>query len=754
MSEQDTVVTDTLHKLGFPPPGAPSTWRDWESWPTVRKLELAYYAAEARQSGSGDALLRKVTRVIAASHIDAIRHEPALARYFPEPMGVAIMEAPQRFAFSVPTPGAVGEALPPQLRNVVKIVSRYTDGASSAAVLSRCCAISEDEHYELARKSASMEEMLEAGLLKHPPPPTIEVKTKRMVDTAHRLNPTLAYEPGLAGPGGSIHPRPFAEREVGSIDDGLSDQLTGQALDNMTRHDPPGGGGGGGGGQHPFAERSYHAFERASYSGRSARSFRTMVRRSGGFGGVIFGNAVSPFNPAKLESVYWISGASAASPTAPDVKEPWGRFGFLTANGEILTSKLLRADTALAAQRMAYDNGPTDGTDDGLGLVGFVGRFASNTGFAYIVNPKIVDTRVGRALIALDTLPQQPDVLLSQLSKSDVAAQDVDRLKHLFYSKLGQYKWTDPPLEILRIGLLVTVRRQQDRQASYDPDLREMAFLSLSTFDQDKPRAEAPNSAFDVYPLVPALVSATDAFARANEFSEAFALLRAARKAGAVWKSVPPPAKLLAPATAVLIDGYNGDAEMIYAASPFSVELALVAEYSETASKIAADSGSPALTVETGTITKGILKVQVMRSALRYGLGPYAYLEAQYADGAPLALAHPDIAARVQAIALSADDPADDSWMQANLKRLATMTPGFADRLVQQAEVETAVLDVYRRTSPEALCGKVFAQFDQGECVKMLESYGQVDDCCQALDKSVPGFLRWYKAVSDMMETV
>jgi hypothetical protein len=592
---QDTQIRLILGQLGFPPRPTPTTWSGWERWPAIRMLETGYVAAEAvtAQKG-GDIFLNKVIRLLAAQHIEAIRYTPEFSHIFPEPSDAAIVETPSAMAFAVPKTAQTNQRLPPEARAKIRIIARYVGGMPPVWTFGRCCNLNEDEVYDVMRTSESHEKAVEKVILLKAPPPTPQEKIAKLLETVHSTNDAIAFEPGLEDDfsGHTTYhatPSTVAEADLGVAETRLGDAV--QALVNPTVSSnrtvvppaiapqagrpgapptssgpnvPPGGPGprgpeggsvvsggppgrspsGGGAGQTAspkFAESSYRAFEQSRYPGRGGWSFSRMTGRVFGFGGVIFGNEVSQdsglSDPVRIS---WVPAKDAAASTSRLTVEHWGQFAFVLKSGDVVFSRLIRADTAVAAKRILFD-APYN-PEVGLGIVGFTNRFVTGTlksgtlesgeiGYSFVVHPSVADTRLGRALMVLDTLPM-PDVrehLLAQAKSSGAPPEELQKLKEVLESKLGQYKFVDVKLVISRTaGGPIIVERKFDGwfkflESAANATTRARAFITLISFDGEKPREE---QATPVYSIIPMLTAVSDSFSRANEFAEVFALMR------------------------------------------------------------------------------------------------------------------------------------------------------------------------------------------------------------------------------------
>ena len=136
--------------------------------------------------------------------------------------------------------------------------------------------------------------------------------------------------------------------------------------------------------------------------------------------------------------------------------------GFVLANGRTVMTHVVRADTVTAALSLAYDR-RDQLAGAGFGLVGFVGRFIDGVvdnddllqptglGYGFVVHPDVIATRLGHAMMLLDTLPMiandlPNDDFVQQVSDAGAPPAQVDQLRRILhggYGELGQYKFAD-----------------------------------------------------------------------------------------------------------------------------------------------------------------------------------------------------------------------------------------------------------------------------------------------------------------------
>jgi hypothetical protein len=641
---------------------------------------------------------------------------------FPEPREEPIRHVIKPISFAIPIEsGKQNGQLSAKARAIIGTIVRYTESSPRTFLFGQCCNLNVAETYELLRTSKDDRSAFEAAILLKGPPPTPEQKLAKLISAIHQNNPAIGLEPSLE----SFKASEFAaqERDLSKEANQVSDDAR-KALAPLLGGAPPApggtltptpnpGGGGSPGGQ--LISSSYDGFRSTRYpstaptgtqggggrvggSGGGGWTYTRMITRSVGFGGVIFGNEIASDLPGPV-SVSWLpSLTKAPSRTSPGVTDNWGRLAFQMKDGSILLSKTVRADTVLSAKSLAFSTRQSLG--EGVGLVGYIGRFYAGAltsegklepkgfGFSYVVHPDIAATRVGRSMMMLDSFPMAGDLLYRQISKSN--AQAGEQLKSILSKALGQYKFTDVKLNIVKsIDGGVTVERQSKDYPSVSTDKRSQSFITLRSFDGESPRAE---TALPIYVLMPSLIAISDPFARANEFAEVFALLRWAAKSG-TWVGSPPNAEDLRPVSAVVID--EKDSIAFGSSEPAFAQSVLNQVY-DRAIQIAKTSGNPTLEDTTVKLKSRLSNFVSLAYAIKIAGSAADSIETTFPTNAALAREFPELAERLRKINSSRRRELQDSlkdsvvrdWEVEHLDELDRRVPGLKARV--DAEVKLA----------------------------------------------------------------
>jgi hypothetical protein len=527
-----------------------------------------------------------------------------------------------------------------------------------------------------------------------------------------------------------------------------------------------------------MSEDSYRLFEQSRYpisAGTSSRTYSRTIARALGFGGVIFGNQISaaPGTPTPT-SVSWMPGAIAAAATSADIRENWGRLLFKLRDGRIVASHTIRADTVIAAKAPAIDQ-PATGKGEALGLVGFVGRFVvapidetngldftkADQGLSFVVHPDVVATRLGHSMMLLDTLPMISEDFLKTIRDNGVPKRDVMQLSDVLngkYGDLGQYKFTDVKLQInLDPKGVISVRRPSNDAPQVDQNARETAYITLISFNGDKPR---PEKAVPIYSLIPTLVQVSDPFARANEFAEVFALLRWAQSSGATWVGKPPIQQSVAPSTALVL---SSDGGITFGTSAAAFKLDMANKVYRRAGAIANGSGNLALSKLTDDLHSHFTQAIELHEAIQMAGAPDEILGAAFSADPELAHRHQAIANKVLA-ATSFQDNDDASlrrltssiWVNDHIDELDHLVPGIKARqeLIDRERGEWKKIDNSLKDPLELFDSITDSKFSSA-LLNILknkkEKPGPINDqdgvartLTAQIDSAVPGFAGWF----------
>jgi hypothetical protein len=537
-----------LEEMGFDTLEARFSYDGYEWWPSLRKIELAYFAAEEAQGGGGELFLRKMSRIIATDHSRAVSFDPVLKPYFAD--GSTDPGDRKAVAFRIPST-LPSTSPPPEMRAAILAiephVSRLPGGA--AALMQVCCNLSPDKIYEILRHAdrtgSALWRAIEIGEV---PPEAIERFNRlleRILETsrAMALDPALKSSADRSSPERAMEKPPAAaQKAYETAEEAIkkAQKLDDDPLAPSAQSVVPGGGPGGSGPSgnakrfQDVTNSAQPTWSRDPGKGPVTNttppwrpSFSTMRSSPRGFGGVLFGNKISLGTDKFPRIVTWV-------PDLPETAS--GRFDVVFENGDIVHTRSMRSDDAALAFELVLKSDPPLGTDESQAIgLGSVTSFTSDdVRFPFVLNPVLYGTDIGTDILLADVLQEvPPEIYLVALSKADVPTEATISAVAWFSGNWGFYKITDAPLTVVVRDGLLTVERTQDGNRFKD-SLRSEAFLAFQAcppeIDGVLP-CDLPESATTFYEALPALMASFPEFARLNRFAETMAILRWAHAA-------------------------------------------------------------------------------------------------------------------------------------------------------------------------------------------------------------------------------
>lgn len=412
-----SALDQALRLVDFPPKNeafSGETWKDFKTWPDVRKLEAAFHAANLGNAGDGEILLKDVMVLTARKNPAIISdtafktHIMADPAYVPQPEAFKVSDLkkikPKTFVFTLPSPAQLTAPLPAEYQRIVQVISENASSHGRAVRLARlCCDIDPKDVYNRMRAAKSNKSVLEWALTKSPPPPTLDSKVNKIVEAAVSRNPALAYDKAITsfveeqrnlGVKQSLPSTPESNVPVGrnftaaqsaaNLSAGTPDELVGNVLSEIgsealpktaqalsqsvssvsssTSHVARAGA--------QMAARQFASFEYRSYgalpdnaiaktitsSSRTKLAFKVASMRAGGFGGVFLGAEVTG-NSDLLQPVWFeyrpIDDAVIETHKL-DKSFKWGYLEVHYADGSIGVTRPMRAQDVWAAVSIVY----------------------------------------------------------------------------------------------------------------------------------------------------------------------------------------------------------------------------------------------------------------------------------------------------------------------------------------------------------------------------------------------------------------
>jgi hypothetical protein len=526
----DSARADTmLSRAGYQPEVASEVW---ERFPAIRKIEVAWNAAEQGTPGGGARLLAMMSRDLANSY-DGVKHEPSLRGYL-------AMSPERSIDFgAVPAVAVPDSRPPPAVRRAIATIAQYVDGGTLGSVhdvMTVYAGLSWEQAYDVARTSKSNEEALLRAFGAIPREESTS-RLRRFAGVLGKLYPSLRYEEGLGwlwGPPGEPPPPPPTPPSPprrpgppGGPDTG-GPSPGGPGFNGpgpgATGPDGPGPGGGsaadplpaaaaGRGGPGFPGEAETVAFENAARYRQLMREtyaesgrvplFDVMIEGLSGFGGVVFGNDVRSSLPDAISNVEY----------KREQRDPAGALLVHLRGGRTLVYSGVTDELILAAHRIAYvgsaELGPAErGTGVGLvsltmapqvdsllcrrnsGTSGVVVHPALESAtFEVVVHPALEGMDLGWSALVVDGAPIEPNYIISRAHDLGDRVLE-DSVRRLFddmkYGEDGTWKVVDVPMTVLADGDAIVMQRDG---AAFPAALRSTAFIEMRTIGLDPMKA-------------------------------------------------------------------------------------------------------------------------------------------------------------------------------------------------------------------------------------------------------------------------
>jgi hypothetical protein len=510
-----------LRKHGYQPTVNDTTWHQF---PSVRKLETAYMAAETASPGHGGEKLLALLASDLAQQYEGIRAEPALTDYLRR---AASITTPVRFA-NRPAELAMPHLSQP-VEAAIDTLSQYCSrgpGGTPQSILKTHFGLSEDTAYQILRQSNSNAEAFKRAMTYVPE----QERTGALKSLISHLTPkfeTLPHEPSL---------RPFIDPPASASPSVFPPTLSGPRPLVPSR-----------GTEIPSATERYPTFVRENYSTPASMSFSVMAEAVEGFGGIVFGNQVSaaPDLP-KVVSVSFDRGPATNS----------GLITYHFANSSSSSFGNVLVEDAYAAYHMVFEGIggviPTE-LGKGVGLVSlndnaptFVCekdtlKVTESSKFNVVLHPALANIDLGWAAVMVDALPIEPDLIRTTVRENGLSEDEELAVKNLFLSIhtpsfVHNWKVVDVPLTVGLDGNSLVVRRSGE-DPSIPIALRRASFIEMRPmlekgFDSEFAR--------NFYQYVPILTKGSRDYRRLNDFAGVLAVFRLAKMEGAVFPSPPP----------------------------------------------------------------------------------------------------------------------------------------------------------------------------------------------------------------------
>lgn len=570
--EGDHRADIVLERVGFDHEKLGIAAESWKTFPVIRKLETAYLSAHEHSEENAAAFLVEVRRSAGELYPLLVVDQPTSKD------AVTFKDLPKEKAWS--NDAVSTKRITPEAARAIEQIAVTCDAGGLYTYLTKAFGLSPGKAFEVMRQGGTVANGLASGLASVAPERQDAAMTKAVAMTEYRyplareltaLDRWRYAEPRTDGPkdiepppSGPTNPnRPGPEQGFGpgsrktpinpktpSGDGALTNGLP------MTTVDPPSS-------RPPSSARSareYRNFVKQNYGGGGSFrpnslgsvKFQSVIRFRGGFGGVVLGNDVNDATGRNLRKISW-----SPSPDGGEI----GPLTFEFEGGKVAHLPSVRREDAYAAHAIIFA-GVTEKDDaeeihiepaaegEAIGLVGLENAvpyfecgdddlFNIGNRWNFVIHPAIAKLSLGRAAVLCDVLPlaRGRSVLVEQVQRE--SDRDTAReLARLLNKAVTTYKIFDMPVTVSISGEMLNVASCGPDAAGASEDTCRNAFLTFQGFaDEDDPIADVPAAFFKI---APALVRASSAYARLNDFARVLALYRWARTAKA--ESIPPTA--------------------------------------------------------------------------------------------------------------------------------------------------------------------------------------------------------------------
>lgn len=499
-------TSNFLKAQGYEPPKYLA--KEWKQFPAIRKIEMAYEAAEFGESGKGGKkFLSKLSKNLSQRY-EAVKHEEKLGDLFE-------VETPkEKVKFKHPTKYGRSN-LPGSVKKQIMSISKYTEvGAlgGTRGVLKHKFGLSDDAVYDILRKSKSSQHALETGLAASKVPPTHKKRLQSVSRQIQNNYEAARKDKALSKLSGKDNPD-YTRKKVSS------------SFKQKTQINNPG--------TKPINTQTkshYNSYGKKNYATPSSRKFKAMRIKRGGFGGVIFGNEVE--DRSDLPGIKQMKFIPTDMRSSDSLK--MGMLELVFEDGsEYLESSLLVEDI-IAAHEIVFGNEIPYVEGEGIGLAGIENSIFypdSSTRWEVVIHPAIANLELGWATLFSDVFPIASEDMLEKLEDGGSAE---DYLLALFWSKIyspDTWKIIDVPIAITNIDQGLSFYRSDLHDSSRIPDV----FITMEGFG----RADSSGEEEIFYQIFPSLRNSIHEFHRINQFAKTLALFRWAKKKGGFLVNLP-----------------------------------------------------------------------------------------------------------------------------------------------------------------------------------------------------------------------
>ncbi len=480
---KNDLVSRTLLKIGYRPQN-----KEWNGYPVINKLRIAYIAAEEANAGDGEKVLSRIAKEVYKKY-DGAKDDLEVRK-------LNDIEAKDQFDFLHPT-NLDEIKLDPEIRKGIESISKYTEKGAlggTRRILLDFYGLSKDEAFDILSRSRSSKEALEVGITKAKIPPKQKVRMAEIVETITKKYDSarhdVAFEKFLKAPPPYRYVDEVAKKKKLDIN---------QHYVSKTK-----------------ALEIYKRYLIKEYPDPESRKYQQSIKRKKGFGGIIFGSSVevSP-DLGSIKRVNWI-------PYYEEGSDSITKTGMLEVTFEDgsqqIVPLLFEEDVFLANQILNNSEIPYK-SEDGIGLVGieYIDLEPQKIQRGKpILHPDIFGHELGWACVITDFIPGADLDIINSLKEGGCTKKELVLAKKWLSNVETSWKITDVPMIISNNGEVIEVK------SNYKDNL-DKAFLRMFSFHN---LADTAAEEKEFRQLLPPLTNSINEYERLNQFAKVLGLFR------------------------------------------------------------------------------------------------------------------------------------------------------------------------------------------------------------------------------------
>ncbi len=501
-------TTQLLKKQGYTPPVYLS--REFKQYPAIRKLEMAYKAAENAKKNNGKKFLALLSKDLAQRYEGAKYEKPL--------KDIILKEVkPQKIKFKH-SKKLDKINLPKEIKHQIFSISKYTERGAlggTRGVLKHKFGLHDADVYDILRSSKSSKEAIEIGLSKSKTPPSHRERIRHLSTELQKNYEGARYDKKLIWAAQSNNDKNVSitqkkTPERNEIADSFSNESN-----NIPKKT-----------NYSRAKTKYNNFMQKNYANPNTRKFTAMNGTSRGLGGVIFGSPI--MDESNLPNISHFKFMLSERKNSDSLEI--GTLEFVFEDGtEIIETSVILEDI-LVANEIIFGEDENFVEGNGIGLAGIyqdMDYLNDMVRWEAITHPAVQNLELAWSCLLSDVLPMASKDVWSSV-EDNILMKDSILLAEWFDALPSTWKIMDIPLSIrFKDGRLVYTRSDLDQNEVVDD-----AFLRMQGFYYDYWGEEIIKEDEEFYKLIPLLTSNIEEYKRLNDFAKVLSLFRWAKSKG------------------------------------------------------------------------------------------------------------------------------------------------------------------------------------------------------------------------------